>query len=295
MPVNARPMGVRLVIPALACLLLVAGCGDDTVVAADPSGTPYDGPMFVELDYGDRATALEASGAAGLALECTGTPRRGGGAGYDDGLVEVQDSPEEALQNWVDGEWVPVPASGYRIERVDDGRALLSWDVEERTRVAVIVNEDVTDYRDDTGWGVEAWASCDPAELGVDVAERLGFEVWTDTHGDPVPTSEIVSWPGPEHCDWQDITFVLMGEESDVDQDYDQYLSGDDDGQLSDYLTTTPEDSAALPDDATDTGWRRDGRELWLGADPKAAYLVSIEDPDDVELWPATKGPIGCA
>ena len=225
-------MGVRLVIPALACLLLLASCGDDTVAVADPAGTPYDGPMYVKLDYGDRATALEASGAAGLALECSGTPRRGGGAGYDDGLVEVQGSPEEALDNWLDEEWAQVPESGYRIERVDDGRALLSWDVDDRTRVAVIVNDDITDYQDDTGWGVEAWASCDPSELGADVAEPLGFEIWTDADGDPVPTSEVVSYPGPEHCDWQDITWVVVGEATDVDREVDAYLSGDHDGQL---------------------------------------------------------------
>lgn len=288
-------MGVRLVIPALACLLLVSGCGDDTVVAADPAGTPYDGPMYVELDYGDRAGAVEASGAAGLALECEGTPRRGGGADYDDGLLEVQDSPEEALDNWLDNEWVYVPESGYRIERVDDGRALLSWDVDDRTRVAVIVKEAVTDYLDDTGWGVEAWASCDPAELGADVAEKLGVEIWTDADGDPVPTTEIMSWPGPEHCDWQDVTFVRIGYATDIDEKYDEYLSADDDGQLADDLTTAPGDTSALPADATDTGWRRDGRELWLGATPKAAYLVSVDDPDDVELWPAAKEPIGCA
>jgi hypothetical protein len=51
------------------------------VVEADPAATPYDGPMYVMLDFRDRATAMEASGAARRALVCTGTPYRGGGAG----------------------------------------------------------------------------------------------------------------------------------------------------------------------------------------------------------------------
>jgi len=287
-------MFVRLLVPVLVLPVLLVACGEDARVVADPAATPYDGPMYVEPDHGDRATALEASGAAGLALECTGAPRRGGGAGYDDGLVEVQDSPEAALANWLDEEWAYVPDSGYRIERVDDGRALLSWDVDGRTRVAVTVHESVTDHHDDVGWGVEAWASCDPAELSADVAEELGLEVWAGVDGTPVPTPDVVSFRGAEHCDWQDLTWLRLGHSTDVDREYDEYLSGDDGGQLADYLTTAPDRSATLPGGATDTGWRRDGRELWLGRDPSAAYLVSIEDPDDVELWPAAKQPIGC-
>ncbi|WP_243058380.1 hypothetical protein [Nocardioides sp. SR21] len=278
----------------LLAALLLAGCGSEAALEADPAGAPYDGPMFVELDYRDRATALEASGAAGLALECAGDPRRGGGAGYDDGLVEVQDSAQDALDNWLEEEWAAMPDDGYRVERVDDGRALLSYDVGEQTKAAVVVHDDVTDYQDDTGWGVEAWATCDPAELGVEVAEDLGFEVWEDSAGSPVPTSEVVSFPGAEHCDWQDLTWLWVGKRTDWDRTYDAYLGGDS-GELSDYLTTTPDSSATLPAHATDTGWQRDGRALWLGDHPKAAYLVSLDDPSDVQRWPATTEPIGCA
>lgn len=52
---------------------------------------------------------------------------------------------------------------------------------------------------------------------------------------------------------------------------------------------------AALPKTATDTGYHRDGRELWLSAKHEAAYLVSLSDPDDVERWPAAKQEIYCA
>jgi hypothetical protein len=60
-------------------------------------------------------------------------------------------------------------------------------------------------------------------------------------------------------------------------------------------LHTTFSDGAALPADATDTGLRRDGRQLWIGAGEKAAYLVSVDDPEDVERWPRAKQDIGCA
>ncbi|GAA4704623.1 hypothetical protein GCM10023349_22750 [Nocardioides conyzicola] len=291
---------MRLVVAALLPLVLLAGCGDDTVSAseltADPAGTPYAGPMGVLPDHSDLAVALAASGSAGLAAECAGEPRRGGGGDYaDGGLESVQETPQKALDNWIDEESAPVPRDGYRIERVDGDRVLLSYDVDRLTKVAVIVRDGITDFNDDTGWGVESWSSCDPAELGVDVAEDLGFQIWTDRDGRPVPTTDVTSSTGAAHCDWQDLTWLSVGQTNDVDRDVDQYLSGDDDGQLADFLSTAADDSATLPDDAADTRWRRDGRELWIGEDPAAAYLVSLDDPTDVQLWPAVTEPIGCA
>ena len=275
---------------AVCTVLLLAGCGSESAVEADPAGAPYDGPMFVELDHRDRATALEASGAAGHRRTRARDPRRGGGGAYEDGLETVQDSPQEALENWIDQEWAAVPEDGYRIERVDGGRALLSYDVGEQTKAAVVVRDDITDFDDETGWGVEAWATCDPAELGVDVAESLGFQVWSDADGEPVPTTEVVSFTGAEHCDWDGITFVRVGYGSDIDRKFDEYLSDDPGFDLA----TAPDPSTTLPGDAEDTGWRRDGRELWVAEDPRAAYLVDVDDPRDVELWPAATGPVGC-
>jgi hypothetical protein len=287
---------MRLLIAALVPVLLLAGCGNETVIAADPAGTPYDGPMDVTPDYDDYATPLEASGSAGLALECTGEPRRGGGGDYvDGGLETVQDSPEAALDNYLDQNSSQLPGDGYRVERVDGGRVLLSWDVEDRTRVAFVVHDDITDFNGDTGWGVESWSSCDPAELGADFAEELDVDLWTDADGQLVPTSGVVSYAGPEHCDWQDTTWLRLGQAADNDRDFDTYLSGDEDGMFADQLSTEPDASSELPEDAVDTGWQRDGRELWLGDDPRAAYLVSIDDESDVQLWPAATEQMGCA
>jgi hypothetical protein len=287
-------MRMRLAIAALVPVLLLAGCGTETAIEADPAGTPYDGPMSVQPDYGDTAAPLEASGSAGMALECDGEPRRGGGGDYvDGGLETVQDSPEDALEDWLDEESPEVPEDGYRVERVDGGRVLLSYDVDDRTRVAVVVHDDITDFNDDTGWGVESWSTCDPAELGVEVAEDLGFEIWSDADGRAVPTTDITSFPGAEHCDWQDITWLRLGQDTDVDRAFDSYVSGYDEG-FGDALSTEPDASASLPEDAVDTGWQRDGREVWLGDDPRAAYLVSVDDPSDVQLWPAASQRIGC-
>jgi len=53
--------------------------------------------------------------------------------------------------------------------------------------------------------------------------------------------------------------------------------------------------SAKLPDDATDTGFRLEGRQLWLAESPGAACFLSLRDPGDVLRWPRAAEPITCA
>jgi hypothetical protein len=175
---------------------------------------------------------------------------------------------------------------------------LLSYDVGERTRIAFIAANGVDDHNGETGWGIESWAQCDPAELPASVTEALGIGVWEDPSGARVPVTEIQSFPGPEHCGWQDITFLILGQAEDPQGDRsdeaDEFLR-DTTGELADYLRTSYDATASLPKRAVDTGFSRDGRRLWLDPSGDGAYLVSVDDPDDVERWPASKEPIRCA
>lgn len=211
---------------------------------------------------------------------------------YADGLEEVQDGPEAAVDQWLDAEgwFASLPTDGYVVEWQRDGRALLSFDTDDRTTVAFVVADGIRDYRDETGWGVETWAQCDPSEWPAATTDALDIGIWTDADGARMATETVVSSRGPEHCDWQDIIFLHVG-----GQRGDEYLLRDVDGELRRSLTTTYDGAAALPEDAIDTGWQRDGRELWVGKEPRAAYLVSLADPTDVERWPASKQGIGCA
>lgn len=283
---------------ALAALALLAACGTEqtsspAVIEGQPVAEPYDGPMSAAPDFSDNASPIQRSGAAGQALECDGEVFDGGGGDYaDSGLESVQSSPERALQNWIEqeGGFHPIPGTGYRIEREDDDRVLLSYDVDGQTKVAFIAADGVHDWNDDTGWGVESWSQCDPAELPAEIAEAVGLGVWTDASGKRVPVSEIRSYQGPEHCDWQDITFLHIGPEG----DHDEYVR-DAGGELSELLTSTYKSGVRLPDDATDSGYQRNGQELWLVPNQQAAYLVRSDSPKDVERWPASKETIGCA
>jgi hypothetical protein len=281
---------------AIAGMLVLTACGSGpAVVTGEPGATPYDGPMSLPLDHSDEATVTERSGAAGRALECEDEPYNGGGGEYEDGLASTQDSATEALENlFAEDFFWSVPQDGYRVERRDDGRALLSYDVDGRTKVAFIAADDVRDWKHRTGWGIEAWAQCDPAELPAAVSDALDIGVWTDASGGRVPVTTIQSYLGPEHCDWQDITFLEFGLTEQAGADNREEYLRDTEGELVHYLRTTFSADAVVPKDATDSGYRRDGRELWLVPSKEAAYLVSVDDPKDVERWPGTTQGIGC-
>ena len=57
-------------------------------------------------------------------------------------------------------------------------------------------------------WRLSSWAMCEPSELTGDDADNVGYGVWLDAGGDPVPISEVMTLRGPEHCGWEDVTFI---------------------------------------------------------------------------------------
>jgi hypothetical protein len=275
---------VRIVI-AIAAVLL-AGCGSEVdrgelvVDRARSATAPYDGRLDV--------------GAAVAALECDdNAPYRRAEYGYDDGLATVQASADAALDDYMreSGPIFSTPPGGYAVEREQDGRVLFSYDVDGRTKVSMFAVDGVRDWNGDEGWGVRAWAQCDPSELPADVTDDLSIGVWEDESGRRVPVTRIQSFQGAEHCSWTDITFLLVGREKTADW-YVRDTSG---GELSEFLRTTFVQGPALPEGAIDTGLRRGGRQLWIGPDKEAAYLVSLDDAQDVERWPSATQPIWCA
>jgi hypothetical protein len=260
-------------LPAIAALLLACtACGDPAVVSGDPSGTSYDGPLV-----------LDTRGGAAREVVACDAPVAGGGdntEGYDDG--EAYDSPDEALTESGGGFVFDGVDSGFRTARVEDDRVLYTVDVGGVTRQAVIVHDGAT--VGDEGWYVESWARCDLAELPPSAAGGMGVELWSDAAGGPVDTRTVQSYPGPEHCDWQESTFLELGRST--------YVRNPPDGLVGDFFAEDWSPDARLPAGATDTGYHRDEGELWISADGERAYLVTR---DRVELWPRETERLGCS
>ncbi|MFF3501278.1 hypothetical protein [Streptomyces sp. NPDC003247] len=285
-----RGLGALVAVTASVATAAV-GCGAgqedaDVVVAGTAPATPYGGPLYVpvqDVDEDSERAVLATSGAAGRALECDGEAYSGS-HGETWSASDAGATPEDGLRLYFAIEQPDVPRSGYRAERTETGRVLYSFDVDGRTKVAVVVAED---RKGRPGWGPETSASCDPAELPAAFTDSREYEVWTDADGGRVPVSTLSSHAGADHCDWQSAHFLVLGR----GEDSRQYVR-DPEGVLDAGLLSAPYDGdARLPGDAHDTGYRHRGRELWLRDDPSAVY---VRTPDGVEAWPLAKSTIAC-
>ncbi len=260
--VSRRPSHVRL-LAVLLLAQLVSGCRDDH------------GP-----DVPNAATS---------ALDCAGTPYEKGRGNYDTGPESVQDGPQAAVDDWQAEEGRHLPQVPY-VETARHGdQALFTWSTQGFVAGAFVVRDDTAGTDGDRGWGVASYGLCDPAEWPPETSDAVGIQVWTNADGDRVPTSLVYSSPGAEHCGWEDMTFLWLGKDG-----RDGEFYGTPDGYLAEFLRTSYAAHAELPADASDTGYARDGRHLWLAADGSAAYLVGADG--DAERWPAPANePIRCA
>ena len=115
--------------------------------------------------------------------------------------------------------------------------------------------------------------------------------------GREVTHSELAVAAGPEHCDWQEATF-LSGYGLDAPRDSAGRLWARDPGGVLEHFPKAKAEfqaQAVLPADAVDTGYRQGHVEVWTAPSDAAeyVYLVNGADPGDVERW--VRGGGGCA
>ena len=226
-------------------------------------------------------------------VDCDGGPDRTGAGDYvDGGLETVQVDPAAAVENLLAENFVGAPAADYVVVARNRSRALVTYEVDREAKVAFVVENGVTDWDGNVGWGVTSYATCDLAEMPPEIADDAGVDVWTDATGARVATSadpllrragalrlagHRLPRPGrvaaraSSTCATSTVTLARSTHTS--------------------YAEQVP-----LPEDATDSGWRRDGRALWLVPDRSAAYLVDLGDRAGAvaERWSGAKEPIGC-
>jgi hypothetical protein len=280
---ESRHNGMKLPVAAIAALCAVtalAGCGDLHVSAGDPAEHRYDGPLYVAPAQATHPRA----GAAGDVVDCTAWGR-GGSSGeevYSEGATA--DSPAQALEVAVSEGGFGGVSEGLLVAKEEGDRVLYDVEVEGVIKQAVILRDGpATEGAGGPGWYVESWAHCDYSELPRTFTDSIGLQIWTDSDGRPVPTTTIESWTGPEHCDWQSMTFLHLGKAEYVRAPLPE---------LADFFAVPYEEHAVLPADAVDTGFERDGRHLWLSPDKQRAYVGT---KGDVKVWPRTVEHLGCA
>lgn len=281
-----RGRSLIVAVAGLAAVTMVA-CGDASVsVEEQPSTTTI--RAEVELasprPVADDPDPVVRAGAAGRFIACAGPVHLGGWSADFGGPGPAAD-PHGALEAFLSQGLFGLPTTGFREAAHDQGRVLFTYDVDTEAKVAVIV-ADVASAEvkpgASEGWVVETFATCDPAEYDPSADDELLHAVWTDRDGNRVPTSTITSLPGPEHCDWQSVTFLHL--------DGRQYVS-DPEQRLTNETVAAFDGDVELPEDAIDTGFQRGNDQLWLAADESIAYVVTA---DAVEAWPATTEHVAC-
>lgn len=278
-------MGRLLTLGVVAVVtLVVCGCGgdsDDKVSAGELASHPYDGPLFVSREYAVHPGA----GAAGDVVHC----RTWGDGGFRDAAVyaagATADSPQQALATAQSETIFGGAQEGLLVAKQTQDRVLYVLQVGGVVKQAVIVHDGpATEGAGGAGWHVESWAQCDYSELPRWFTDSIGLQIWTDADGRPAPTSTIQGWTGPEHCDWQSMTFLTRDEEQ------SSYVR-DPLPELHDYFAEPYEPHTELPTDAIDTGFSRAGEHLWLSSDRQQAFVGTA---DDVEAWPRETKGLGC-
>lgn len=166
---------------------------------------------------------------------------------------------------------------------------LYVFDVGGEPKQAVVMrNGPATAGAGGSGWYVESWARCDLSEFPDAVAEaNFGQQIWTDEAGERAPTGQITSYPGVEHCQWQNMTFLDLKEPG----PYEALYVRRPDPDLREFFAEPFDPALPLPADALDTGYERAGEHLWLSPDEHRAYVGTSER---VELWPLAIKPLGC-
>ena len=273
-PVGRRAMAGLVLAGALA----LAGCGHD-----DPgpqAERAYDGPLHVS----SADATYPRAGAAGDAVDCH-TFGLGGSSRqevYDGGATAG--SPQEALATARSERIYDGVQDGLAVAAQESDRVLYVIEVGGVIKQAVIVHDGpAAEGTGGRGWYVESWARCDLSELPRTYTDSIGVQTWVDAFGTPVPTRTVLSFTGPKHCNWQSMTFLELRGDDYVREPLPE---------LADFFETPFRADIRLPADAIDTGYRRDGRHLWLAADRKQAF---VGNHGSVEAWPRTAKPLGCA
>lgn len=290
---------MRALLAAVAALTtaLLAGCagtpGAVRIGDEPPAGrTPYAGSLVATPSAEEALQPWEWPGAAGEVVRCSSPPHGQTVVGTNTEGAVARD-PRAAIEvKMGEGLFLDAPTDELVLERDDGDRVLFTTSYDGIARQAIIVRDGPsspgTGAKDGHGWFVESFAACDLADFPERVSAARDVQIWTDRVSTRLPTTTIVSAPGPAHCDWQSMTLLTLGSAAPFPGTYVERPLP----ELSGYFDRPYREHVAVPEDAVDTGYQRGDRRLWLAADGVYAYVGTT---DDAAAWPRENRHLGCA
>lgn len=120
---------------------------------------------------------------------------------------------------------------------------------------------------------------------------------WTNSRGEEVPDSVLVTHHGAEHCGWQSAVFLSVGWPLGTPRPTvagTRLYVRDPEGLFPELLLAAFDADAELPPDARFTGFRRGEAELWLSPSEADRALFVVRG-DKVEGWPRAREVFACA
>jgi hypothetical protein len=248
----------------LLLAVVLAGCGSPQPSEATPSATP---PERAAIDL----------------LECDAAPDDLGGEGEGIAIEGGGPTPEAALLAFLDDTPFTIPREGYALIARSGDRFAFGYLNGDEVKVVVVVSPRFGEMMR-AAFTPDELRACPLAEFGAEATFGEGTRVWVNEDSGAI----LTDIEGPRHCDWQSARMLHV----ETDDGVKQYVR-DPEGVIggAQFLATYADD-VALPDDATDSGYRSpEGFELWFTAADEAAYVVT---PDAVERWPRPADPVGC-
>ncbi len=172
-------------------LLAAVGCARQETPPSRPQETPYQGPLRVEQTRPPTKTEPDRVGAAGLAVRCRTEP-----TGYsrftDAHEGGVFDTPRAALDDGLGNALTLGRPEDFQKVAETSERVMYSYQPAGVTVAALVAHLGVS-IDGTSGWYPESVAWCDPAEFPDSDTRAAGLQIWTDSSGRRVLTTEILS------------------------------------------------------------------------------------------------------
>jgi hypothetical protein len=174
-----------------------------------------------------------------------------------------------------------IPQRGYDVLARNLGSVLFGFRNGGNVKVAIRV------AATETGRWIPEWlADCQLAEFGRTADMGPGVWLWANRDGRTIQERR-----GPAHCRQQSVRTLWWTTASGKRRDERLYVR-DPEGRFRNQWQAPYLRFTRLPNDARNTGYRRDGATIWMASDHDSIY---IKDGGNVQRWPRVLRIAGCA